>query len=87
MKCSWERPQKNEDVRVLNPVSAKTDKHSFTFDWIGPRLTDSEVSADSFFLVVEKQPGSMPVRRLGTAYGRIMDFLVAGADVKEVLIR
>lgn len=59
---------------------------SSALDWISRSDGFDEIEADSALLVVGVTPPGIVTRRLGIAYVRMMDFLVAGALVKEVLL-
>ncbi|KAF5585637.1 heterokaryon incompatibility 6 OR allele [Fusarium pseudocircinatum] len=59
---------------------------SSALDWISRSDRLDDVEADSALLVVGVTPPGIVTRRLGIAYVRMMDFLVVGAVVKEVLL-
>ncbi|KLO81199.1 Uncharacterized protein LW93_4773 [Fusarium fujikuroi] len=59
---------------------------SSAIDWISRSDGPGEMEADSGLLVVGITPSDIVTRRLGIAYVRMLDFLVAGAEVKEVLL-
>ncbi|KAI7762943.1 hypothetical protein LZL87_013434 [Fusarium oxysporum] len=59
---------------------------SSALDWISRSDGPGEMEADSALLVVGITPPEIVTRRLGITYVRMMDFLVAGAVVKEVLL-
>ncbi|KAF5679751.1 heterokaryon incompatibility (HET) domain-containing protein [Fusarium denticulatum] len=59
---------------------------SSALDWISRSDRLDDIEADSALLVVGVTPPEIVTRRLGIAYVRMMDFLVAGAVVKEALL-
>ncbi|KAF5707952.1 heterokaryon incompatibility 6 OR allele [Fusarium mundagurra] len=65
--------------------SAETE-FSSAIDWISRSDGPAEMESDSALLIVGINPPEITTRRLGIAYVRMMDFLVAGAVVKEVLL-
>jgi len=68
-----------------NGPRAETE-FSSALDWISRSDGFGEIKADSALLIVGVTPPGVFTRRLGIAYVRTMDFLVAGAVVKEVLL-
>ncbi|RFN48955.1 heterokaryon incompatibility protein (het) domain-containing protein [Fusarium flagelliforme] len=68
-----------------NGPRAETE-FSSALDWISRSDGLDEIEADSALLVVGVTPSGIVTRRLGIAYVRMIDFLVAGAVQKEVLL-
>ncbi|KAF5599872.1 heterokaryon incompatibility (HET) domain-containing protein [Fusarium pseudoanthophilum] len=91
-KMPWVLVQ-NRPHQVLKPISTINERgpsaeteFSSAIDWISRSDGPGEMETDSALLVVEITPPGTATRRLGIAYVRMMDFLVAGAVVKEVLL-
>ncbi|KAK3385299.1 heterokaryon incompatibility protein-domain-containing protein [Podospora didyma] len=81
----------NPAQRIAPSPSGETELSS-KIDWVEPDATPNNnclgLEPDIALLIVEAndEPGAV-VTRLGVVYTRIMDFLVAGAAVKEVLLK
>ncbi|KAF5633851.1 heterokaryon incompatibility (HET) domain protein [Fusarium tjaetaba] len=83
----------NRPHQVLKPNSntnesgsSEETQFSSAIDWISRSDGPGEMETDSALLVLGITPPEIVTRRLGIAYVRMMDFLVAGAVVKEVLL-
>ncbi|KAF5556832.1 heterokaryon incompatibility (HET) domain-containing protein [Fusarium phyllophilum] len=83
------QPTPNDSSQLVltseNGPTAETE-FSSAIDWISRTDSLDEIEPDSALLVVGVAPPEIVTRRLGIAYVRMMDFLVAGAVVKEVLL-
>ena len=59
-------------------------------DWVepdySPRNNYLGLEPDVCLLIVEVKESVVPVKRLGVAYVRMLDFLIAGAEERKVLI-
>ncbi|KXX83295.1 Heterokaryon incompatibility protein 6, OR allele [Madurella mycetomatis] len=82
---------RGEPARRVPPSGTGETRLSRTLDWIEPDYSGKNnylgAEPDMCLLIVGvgERPGAV-VKRLGVAYVRVMDFLVAGAEVKEVLL-
>jgi hypothetical protein len=59
-------------------------------DWVDPgegAEFQNDLQPDACLLIVEAKESSAVANRVGVAYVWMMDFLVAGAEVKEILLR
>ncbi|KAF5659791.1 heterokaryon incompatibility 6 OR allele [Fusarium circinatum] len=77
----------NQFVSTTNESGPSTEtEFSSAIDWISRSDGPVEMETDSALLVVGITPADTVTRRLGIAYTSMMDFLVAGAVEKEVLL-
>lgn len=80
----------NRSIQLVSTTNGSEPRAETEFssaiDWISRSDGPGEMEADSGLLVVGITPSDIVTRRLGIAYVRMLDFLVAGAEVKEVLL-
>ncbi|KAK4214422.1 heterokaryon incompatibility protein 6, OR allele [Rhypophila decipiens] len=85
--------RRGEPARQVPPIPSANGETEFSrlIDWVEPDYTARNnyfgVEPDVCLLIVEAvNDSTVVVRRLGIAFVRTMDFLVAGAEVREVLL-
>ncbi|KAM7198561.1 heterokaryon incompatibility protein 6, OR allele [Naviculisporaceae sp. PSN 640] len=85
--------QRGEEARMIKPTSIEKGETEFSrvIDWVEPDYSSKNnwlgVEPDVCLLIVEAvDDPEVPVKRLGIAHVRTMDFLIAGAKVREVLL-
>jgi hypothetical protein len=74
-------------VKDLN--TKKETRFSLGLDWVNPEegaAFSNALEPDACLLIVEANESSVAAKRLGVAYVRMMDFLVAGAEEREVVL-
>jgi len=83
-----------KDVRRIPPHAngVGETRYSAKLDWIEPDYSGKNnylgLEPDVCLLVVEANSDeNIPVRRLGVAYVRMMDFLIAGAEERVILLK
>ena len=83
---------RGENARRISPgtVEQGETEYSKDIDWVEPDYSDKNnclgVEPDVYLLIVEAADEGVVVKRLGIAFVRVMDFLIAGARVGEVLL-
>lgn len=85
--------QRGEQAKIIKPTSVEDGETEFSrvIDWVEPDYSSKNnwlgVEPDACLLVVEAvDDPKVVVRRLGIAFVRTMDFLIAGAGVREILL-
>jgi hypothetical protein len=83
-----------QNVRQITPRADGVGETPFSakLDWVEPDYSGKNnylgIEPDVCLLIVETTDDpEIPVRRLGVAYVRMMDFLIAGAGERDVLLR
>ncbi|KAK3693194.1 heterokaryon incompatibility protein-domain-containing protein [Podospora appendiculata] len=77
--------------QFLDSASKTETALSANLEWTEPDYPDPDVHSgaaefDTALLIVEVATAGTAARRLGVAYMRMMDFIVAGAEEREVLL-